>query len=374
MGIADFTRARDRLLALDAGQAGAAGALEEILAALHAVTRFSWCTLMTVDPKTLLPTGGVVEGFFAEACAPFWDTELLLPGFNKFTDLARSTEPVATLADATDGDLRRAPIYTNVYEPLGAADELRAAFVLGSTCWGVAALVRATGDGPFPDREIADIRALTPHVARVLKASVCQRDAHAPGSAAMLVVDARNQIRGLTVAASELLDDLRTRGVDESGLPTLVGALATRARASRTATRLATRIRGNSGRWLRATAIPMQGDDGSVAVMIEPARPGDITHILLESYGLTQREAEIVMLIARGLATKDIAAELSLSAHTIRDHIKTIFCKAGVSTRGELVARLFAEHFQDRLHATIHHVAQPGTQAQPQISGSEYKQ
>jgi DNA-binding CsgD family transcriptional regulator len=357
MGIRDFTRARDRLLALNTEQAGAAGTLEEILAALHGVARFSWCTLMTVDPQTLLPTGGVVEGFPTEACAPFWDTELLLPGFNKFTELARSTEPVATLADATDGDLRRAPIYTNVYAPLDAADELRAAFVLGSTCWGIAALVRATGDGPFPDHEIAHIRALAPLVARILKASMCKLDAGAAGSAAMLVVDEHGGIQALTVEASQLLEDLRTGGVDEPGLPTIIGAVATRARASRAATHLATRVRGSSGRWLRATAIPMQGDDGSVAVMIEPARPGDITHILLESYGLTEREAEIVMLIARGLATKDIAAELSLSAHTIRDHIKAIFGKAGVSTRGELVARLFAEHFQDGFHAATHRVA-----------------
>ena len=68
-------------------------------------------------------TGGVVEGFSPELCAPFWDNELLAPGFNKFNALARGTQTVATLIDATDGDLDRAPIYTEFYAPLGVADD-----------------------------------------------------------------------------------------------------------------------------------------------------------------------------------------------------------------------------------------------------------
>ena len=49
--------------------------------------------------------------------------------------------------------------------------------------------------------------------------------------------------------------------------------------------------------------------------------------------------------MARGLGTADIADELYLSPHTVRDHIKTIFEKVGVTSRGELVATLFAEHY-----------------------------
>ncbi len=82
----------------------------------------------------------------------------------------------------------------------------------------------------------------------------------------------------------------------------------------------------------------------------------DLTPILLESYGLTDREVEIVILLARGLATKDIAAELSLSPHAVRDHVKAIFEKAGVNSRGELVARLFAQHLLDGFHAAVHRV------------------
>jgi len=327
---------------------------QETQAALHAVTRFSWSTIMSVDPLTLLPTGGAVEGFSPDQCAPFWDHELLAPGFNKFTTLARRTPTVATLVDATDGDLRRAPIYTDMYAALGVADELRAAFVTGSSCWGVAVLLRAGDDGPFLDREIDQVLGLAPIIARALKASACRVETSARAQAAMIVLDGNNEILNLTVQAGELLDDLRTGGLNEPGLPAIVRAIAIRARSSRSRSQLATRVRGTSGRWLRVTAIPMEGPDGHVSVMIDPARPADLTPLLLESHGLTEREVEIVTFLARGLATKEIAAELTISAHTVRDHVKAIFTKVSVNSRGELVARLFAEHLFEGFHAAVH--------------------
>jgi DNA-binding NarL/FixJ family response regulator len=68
---------------------------------------------------------------------------------------------------------------------------------------------------------------------------------------------------------------------------------------------------------------------------------------------LTEREIEIVIMLARGFATKEIAAELSLSAYTVRDHVKSIFDKTGVNSRGELVARLFSEHLLVGFHAAV---------------------
>ena len=69
--------------------------------------------------------------------------------------------------------------------------------------------------------------------------------------------------------------------------------------------------------------------------------------IIIEAYGLTPRERDVVRAIARGSSTPEIAAELFLSAHTVRDYIKSVFEKVGVNSRGELVAKLFAEHYAD---------------------------
>jgi len=50
----------------------------------------------------------------------------------------------------------------------------------------------------------------------------------------------------------------------------------------------------------------------------------------------TQREIEILKLIADGKPNKGIARELGISPFTVRDHLTSIFKKAGVSTRFEL--------------------------------------
>jgi DNA-binding NarL/FixJ family response regulator len=49
--------------------------------------------------------------------------------------------------------------------------------------------------------------------------------------------------------------------------------------------------------------------------------------------GLTQREVEILRLIARGLTNAEIAAQLYLSSHTIKTHINRIFAKTGSRDR-----------------------------------------
>jgi DNA-binding NarL/FixJ family response regulator len=49
--------------------------------------------------------------------------------------------------------------------------------------------------------------------------------------------------------------------------------------------------------------------------------------------GLTQREAEILALIAQGLTNPEIAQRLFLSGHTIKTHINRIFAKTGSRDR-----------------------------------------
>jgi DNA-binding CsgD family transcriptional regulator len=88
----------------------------------------------------------------------------------------------------------------------------------------------------------------------------------------------------------------------------------------------------------------LQGTD-QLAVIIEPAKAADVAPLIVEANGVTQRELEVTRRIARGLGTSRIAAELHLSRHTVRDHVKAVFEKVGVSSRGELVAKVFADHY-----------------------------
>ena len=53
--------------------------------------------------------------------------------------------------------------------------------------------------------------------------------------------------------------------------------------------------------------------------------------------GLTQREVEILGLIARGLTNPEIARELYLSSHTVKTHVNRIFAKTGSRDRAAAI-------------------------------------
>jgi DNA-binding NarL/FixJ family response regulator len=54
---------------------------------------------------------------------------------------------------------------------------------------------------------------------------------------------------------------------------------------------------------------------------------------------LTPREAEVLLLLADGLANREIAQRLSISEHTVKFHIRSILAKLGASSRTEAVSR-----------------------------------
>lgn len=67
----------------------------------------------------------------------------------------------------------------------------------------------------------------------------------------------------------------------------------------------------------------------------------------------TARELEVLRLAARGLRTRDIAAELGTSPRTIEAHFTSIFNRFGVTTRTEAVMRAAARRW-------IRHEGEPG--------------
>lgn len=357
MEVDALVRARDRLIATVTLDLTPTELLTELLAALHEVAGFEGAAIMLTDPETMLPSGAVIQGWGSETCVPFWDNELLDPDFLKFNDLARSHDPIGTLHDATDGDLERSPRFQKLLAGCAAGDELRAAFTSGTTCWAVAGLVRPAALGPFPREEVDAVRQLLPVAARALRhvvgggagaGTTLQRPA-------VLVVGQDGTVESMTPDAEAAMSDLLQASPDHHLLPTPVIAAARRAMNSRSDAPVAVRARGGSGAWMKLHAAPL-GDDGRVAVMIEPARPADLVPILLESYGLTARETEVVFLVSRGLSTKEIAAEMCISSHTVNDHLKVIYAKVGVSSRGELVANLFSEHVLEAYHESVLYV------------------
>ncbi len=69
------------------------------------------------------------------------------------------------------------------------------------------------------------------------------------------------------------------------------------------------------------------------AELLSGPRPGRWT-----GFGVTAREADVLALVAEGLANKDIAARLHVSPRTVEKHVESLLRKAGARSRTQLVA------------------------------------
>jgi DNA-binding NarL/FixJ family response regulator len=143
---------------------------------------------------------------------------------------------------------------------------------------------------------------------------------------------------------------------DDVLIPTEVYSVMSQARAvasGRSAAPARTRVRTRTGGWLALHASCLRDGDGQfgdTAVVIEAAHASEIAPIIIQAYELTEREQAVTRMITQGLSTAEIAEALMLSLHTVRGYVKAVFEKIGVASRGELVARLFADHYYGPLH------------------------
>jgi two-component system nitrate/nitrite response regulator NarL len=65
---------------------------------------------------------------------------------------------------------------------------------------------------------------------------------------------------------------------------------------------------------------------------------------------LTNREAQLVSLLAEGMGTREISQKLEITEHTVRNYLSNIYDKLGVSSRVELA--LYAVTREDMSHST----------------------
>jgi DNA-binding CsgD family transcriptional regulator len=79
------------------------------------------------------------------------------------------------------------------------------------------------------------------------------------------------------------------------------------------------------------------------------ARSARVSTLLMSAYGLTDRERDVTRAVLQGASTAEITEELVVSAHTVQQHLKSIFDKTGVRSRRELVGRVFFSHYEPRL-------------------------
>lgn len=338
---------------------------------LRRLVPFDGAAWFATDPATVLATSPVrIENVESGHCETYWDRECNVEDALLFRDLARSEAGLGTLYETTGQQPTRSARYREFLAPQGYGDELRAALRAGQSTWGLLDLFRQQGRPAFNTHDVAIVRSVMPVIGSALRRFsnagrfAAGRNVEAPGTALM---SERGQIVSLDASAEAMFEELAGPGWASLPAPmTPVYAAVAQAVAikdGRAQGPASARLRAlTSGRWLVIHASCLRGTDGGAgmtALTIEPAKSAQIAPIIVEAYCLTTREQEITRCVARGLSNPEIAAELFLSPHTVRDHLKAVFAKVGVSSRGELVAKLFAEHYGPALHdpeAVVQHV------------------
>ena len=88
-----------------------------------------------------------------------------------------------------------------------------------------------------------------------------------------------------------------------------------------------------------AAQCEMKGDPRPRAASLTPAQM--CPH--LKALGLSEREAQVVAALLKGLRNAEIARELFITEWTVKDHLKHVFTKLGVRSRGGLLKTLLDE-------------------------------
>ncbi|MGN2639664.1 response regulator transcription factor [Nocardia takedensis] len=281
-----------------------------------------------------------------------------------FTELARASSPAAGVHLMTGGEVERSGRMSTFMKPrFGFADEARLAFRDGREAWGAMALFRGADDAPFDAAEIDFLASLTVPFAHGVRTGMLSRLVQAPPPVsvtgpAVVIVGADDEIVQMSLGAEQRLADLDLGVVGGDPLApvaALVGA-ARRYGRGETAVPPRCRLRSVTGMWLVLHAGPLisRGDrGGEVVVTIEEARPPEIVAIVVAAYGLSPREKDVVQLVLQGVDTKEIAATLHLSGYTVQDHLKSVFDKADVRSRRELISRVYFDQYVPRMGAEL---------------------
>lgn len=303
----------------------------------------------TFDPATTMLTSAVGRNIAEDGAdaVRFMELEYVEQAPGHYRGLVLEADPL--LINRADAAEPQEIAVAEFLGSMGIGQELRLVLRHQRTGWGGAGLMRATGAAAFSEDELHFLRHVAPAITKAIRASLVRSvEVVSPlepvrQGPAVVVVD-RASVVEATPAAREWLDRLGAVDRAHGALPAVLSAVAVAAGGGRT---VAQRARTADGAWLVLRGAPLGGSRGIVT--IEEAGPPDVVAVLGAALGLSARETEVVVEVLRGSSTKEIAASLHMSGFTVQDHLKSVFQKAGVGSRRELIANVFFGVYAPRL-------------------------
>jgi DNA-binding CsgD family transcriptional regulator len=306
---------------------------------------FDHICIGTIDPDTHLVTSHYQTGARDAVLRPVLENEYTQPDVNKFSVLSRGSDPVGILTEATEGVPHRSARYRHLLQPLGYTDDVRVALATGGALWGYLSAQRSAGPDTFRrgSKELLRSAAalLAQAVRRLAMASAGSAPGDGPEQPGMLVVDADGKILSASARGARLLREL---GAGQR-LPPVVDMAVTAARGAPSGESPKARVRCPSGRWLTVSASRLSATtrQPQFAVLLASSHPAELATLLFRAHELSAREIQVATAVWQHLSTEEIATRLCISGYTVQDHLKSIFLKMHVSSRRELLAKIFAD-------------------------------
>ena len=286
------------------------------------------------DPQTGIPIAssrlGDPPGDFEQSLEFEYRRDDVMP----YAELARRPQRIGVLSRETAGRPSTSPRFRELIEPAGGADELRASLTDGFGTWGIVTL---WSPARFDDETVELVTgiaaALTAGVRRArVRSEPTPLAAH---GSSVVILDAADRLQAADTTARARMADLAAW--NGGPLPTTFYVLAAQARMRDPERPAHAQVPAASGAWFSLDAAPLDDERyGPVAIVLRPARREGVLDARLRAFGLSRREREVAELTVQGRSAKEIALELVLSRYTVQDHLKHIYEKTSVRSRGEL--------------------------------------
>jgi DNA-binding CsgD family transcriptional regulator len=341
----DRGRSRERLERLSESSLDRESIQLEAIAELQAVIGFDrWCWPLS-DPETLVPLAGAAEHDYGPNVGRSLELEYSGGDFATMDVLARRVNPAASLSAETKGDLARSPRWDQVLRPVGIGDEAVVACRDAVGCWGWIKAYRDDDDASFAEEDLELLAQVGATLGSALRRTLDagSRDSIAvPSSPGVVVLDRDLRAVSWTAGAREWIDALPLARLWAAWgiLPAVVYPVAALARSRNGPSEAHALERAVDGRWVRIEAAQLEGQpDAQIAVTLRAATTTETFDLLCRAYALSRRERDVVAALLTGLDTRAVSARLSISPHTVQDHLKSVFRKTGARSRRELLAR-----------------------------------